>query len=102
MTPKSVTNWTGCHNFVDALVAANDSANQERAARLVRAAKDFEQDQSPEEALEILGGDDAIKSMGLFLRSLASLYAVMDCERFVEDMRAFPVPGGPDKMMDPS
>lgn len=37
------------------------------------------------QAREFLGGDQAIADMGLFLRSLSSLYAIADCERFIDE-----------------
>lgn len=46
--------FTGVLEFVEALAAANDEANRNRAARLVRAAKDFAQDQNPDEALTMI------------------------------------------------
>jgi mono/diheme cytochrome c family protein len=33
-----------------------------------------------------LGGTDAINKMGLFLRALSSVYALADCERYVDEM----------------
>ena len=41
---------------------------------------------TPQEARVFLGGDQGVADMGLFLRSLSSLYAIADCERFVDEM----------------
>jgi cytochrome c peroxidase len=41
---------------------------------------------TPAQAREFLGGDAAIDSMGYFLRALSSLYAIMDCQRLVDEM----------------
>ena len=36
--------------------------------------------------LDQLGGTDALDRMGLFLRALSSMYALADCERFVDEI----------------
>jgi cytochrome c peroxidase len=38
------------------------------------------------EARAFLGGDQAIANIGLFLRSLAAIYAFADCERFIDEL----------------
>lgn len=52
---------------------------------------------TPAEARAFLGGDQAIRDMGLFLRSLAAIYAFADCERFIDEMADRAVLGLPLK-----
>lgn len=47
---------------------------------------DVEWEFSPSEVRAMLGGDAGIAAMGLFLRSLATVYAIADCERFIDEI----------------
>ncbi|MEM4658633.1 MAG: hypothetical protein QXX77_09470, partial [Candidatus Methanosuratincola sp.] len=43
---------------------------------------------SGQDALNALGGVEAINKMGFFLRALSSVYSIADCERYIDEMIA--------------
>lgn len=52
----------------------------------VEVTREVEWEFSPSEVRAMLGGDEGVADMGLFLRVLASVYAIADCERYVDEM----------------